>query len=139
MKQIAILLVATIVAFSSFAQSNWTPMGVSQGNILLSTRTTSKMTKEGKITSQFRLDYTFPMKSTDDRLVSHSELDVIINCFTRETMTTTDRHYARNGGKEIEKDRNIWSKEDKMAPPIEGSPGDVLIETICPKVSGKTA
>lgn len=132
MKQISTLLLATLVAISSFAaEPMWTPLGASTTTIL-SFRLTSKVNSTGEGKAQVRFDYLVPIKSTDDRLVAYSEMEIVFNCSSRDAKMKGDKHFAKNGGKEMTKDTNTWTRMTNGLAPDQGSPVGLVMDEVCP-------
>lgn len=127
MKTIAAFLLATFVAFSSFAETRWTAIGKSNLGYL-SMRNLSDGDGKGNYTVDFRIDYTTKVVSSDGDDVDRSFMKVSMNCFSRDSKLLSDVHVS--DGKVLTKFSNQWTISGVGAPTAT-SAGNIVMTKIC--------
>lgn len=127
MKKIATVLLATFVAISSFAETNWTAIGESEMGYL-SMRNLTNGDGKGGYTADFRIDYTTKVVSPDGDVVDRSFMKVSMNCFSRDSKLLSDVHVSN--GKVLTKFSNQWTTTGVGAPTATGA-GTIVMNKIC--------
>lgn len=129
MKHIASFLLATFVAFSSFAQSQpWTALGAGKAGTLY-VRNVEKPVK-GEFTAEFRLDYQIDVKTGDGDLLERSFMKVKMNCFSRDAKLLSDVHASK--GALLPKYKDFWVKTgDQWS--IAANAGKLTLDKVCPQ------